>query len=140
MRRLLALLLGLATILPVARANTLGVPSGYPTIQSAIDAAVDGDTVLVAPGNYAELINFKGKAILVTSSGGANVTTIDGKLKGPVVTFWTSEASSSVLSGFTITHGVSEGGISCYQTQPTIRDCIISANSSNAGGGGIRAF
>ena len=32
-----------------AHAATLNVPSTYSTIQSAIDAAVSGDTVLVAP-------------------------------------------------------------------------------------------
>jgi hypothetical protein len=30
----------------------LRVPSDYPTIQAALDAAVDGDTVLVAPGEF----------------------------------------------------------------------------------------
>jgi pectin methylesterase-like acyl-CoA thioesterase len=40
---------------------TLSVPSEFPTIQSAIDAAVNGGTVLVAPGIYMEKINFMGK-------------------------------------------------------------------------------
>src|SRR5262245_35991326 len=113
MRPLLGLLLILVTILPEALANTLDVPASYP----AIHAAADGDIVLAAPGTYVERINFKGKAILVTSSGGANVTTIDGNLNGPVVTFATGETSASVLSGFTITHGMYSGGISCSQTQ-----------------------
>ncbi|MFZ9880333.1 MAG: hypothetical protein ACO3QC_02895, partial [Phycisphaerales bacterium] len=41
------------------------VPSQYATIQSAINAASAGDTVLVSPGVYSELIRFNGKAITV---------------------------------------------------------------------------
>ena len=48
----------------------------YPTIQSAINAATNGDTVLVQPGTYQETIDFLGKEITVESSGGASVTTI----------------------------------------------------------------
>ena len=43
------------------------IPGDYSTIQDGINAATDGDTVLVAPGNYKENINFKGKKIVVSS-------------------------------------------------------------------------
>ena len=59
-------------------ADTINIPADYPTIQEGIDAAVNGDTVLVAPGTYVENIDFIGKAITVTSKHGASVTTIDG--------------------------------------------------------------
>ena len=39
--------------------NTLNVPADYPTIQSAIEAAADGDTVAVAPGLYPEDLTMK---------------------------------------------------------------------------------
>ena len=50
----------------------------YTEIQSAIDAAVDGDTVLVKPGEYVinESITFGWKAITVRSENGAQETTI----------------------------------------------------------------
>src|SRR5262245_27628275 len=145
MRIVLPLLLAFTIdVAAEARASTWHVPADYQTIQAAIDAAVNGDTVLVAPGTYVERINFKGKAIVVTSSDGAAVTVIDGNLLGSVVTFKSSEGSGSVLAGFTVTHGKSYsggGGVDCYRADPTIHDCIISDNLCfEAGGGGVNCL
>ena len=53
---------------PVIHGADLQVREGFPppfysTIQSAIEAAVPGDNVLVYPGTYNERINFLGKDI-----------------------------------------------------------------------------
>src|SRR5689334_18548761 len=68
-------LLAIATIgaTPVSAANVLNVPGPYPTIQAAIDASANGDTVLVAPGTYFENISFNGKLITVQSAQGPGV-------------------------------------------------------------------
>ncbi len=50
-----------------AHADILHVPGDFPTIQAAIDAAMDGDEVEVHPGTYNENINLLGKAITVRS-------------------------------------------------------------------------
>ncbi len=120
--------------------NTIHVPGDQTTIQAAINAANTGDTVLVAPGTYTENINFGGKAITVTSSGGASVTIIDGGRAGSVVTFATGEGSSSVLNGFTIQNGAANfdgGGIDISSTSPTITNNVIQNNTACSDGGGI---
>ncbi len=134
-----------------ASATTRYVPSQYSTIQAAIDACANGDTVIVSPGTYYENINFNGKNITLTSldpndSNIAASTIIDGNAAGSVITFTGTEDESCVLSGFTITNGYIDGnamgsGICGNNTGACVRKCNIIANStsSSAGtrGGGI---
>ncbi len=91
-------------------AKVINVPGDESTIQAGIDAASNGDIVEVSPGRYVENINFNGKLITVTSTGGPKVTTIDGGKKDSVVAFSSGETTDAVLSGFTITNGLATGG------------------------------
>jgi Right handed beta helix region len=77
-----------------AHAATRRVPSQYPTIQSAIDASISGDTVLVAPGVYSDrstrtlvgggslgtvtALAFLSPGVTLVSELGAGSTTLDG--------------------------------------------------------------
>lgn len=119
--------------------TTINVGPGQPyaTIQSGIDAAANGDTVLVAPGTYHENIRFNGKAITLTSSGGAAVTFIDGGSQGGLATvvFANGETSTSVISNFTIRgggdtifNGTSDGGIFVNEASPIIQNNIVTGN------------
>jgi hypothetical protein len=123
----------------VCGAQTINVGPGqtYTTIQAGINAAVNGNTVLVAPGTYYENIDFKGKAITVTSSGGPSVTTIDGGNIDHAVIFQSGEPRAAVLSNFTITHGTpltsnnysyTGGGILIQNSQPTILNNVVTQN------------
>jgi hypothetical protein len=92
----------------VSTAADIYVPADQPTIQAGINAAVNGDRVLVSPGTYFEHIDLKGKNILLASTDGPSSTTIDGSNSGTVVMVASGERGAS-LEGFTIAHGTSNG-------------------------------
>jgi hypothetical protein len=126
------------------RANVIHVPTEQSSIQAAINASTNGDTVLVAPGTYIENINFSGKAITVISDQGPALTVIDGNNNGPVATFVSGEGPQSVLNGFTIQHGsaqfvpiLSGGGVRIENSSPGIAGNVITSNNAGAAGGGI---
>ena len=121
---------------------TIRVPTEYPTIQAAINAAVEGDIVLVADGTYVgpgnKNLDFKGKAITVQSANGPESCVIDLQGNGRGFYFHSGETNSSVLSGFTITNGMADygGGIRC-SSEPIITNCKIIGNTAGRSGGGI---
>ncbi len=110
MLRLLTFLL-LSLVVRSANAATLKVPEDHPTVQQAINAALPGDTVLVAPGRYLERITLCPGVVVRSvgdsSKGAAGLkrterTVLDGggnNGKQPGVTM----AEGSTLDGFTIT-------------------------------------
>lgn len=124
-------------------AATIHVPDDYATIQAGIDAASNGDVVLVADGTYTDTnLTWDGnvKHITVKSENGPDNCIIDCGLAGRAFFFnETNQNADDVIDGFTITNGFAEdgGGIYCYYSSPTITNCIIKANSVSGDGGGI---
>ena len=129
--------------------GTIAVPGAAPTIQSAIDFASNGDTVLVQPGTYFENINFNGKNIVVGSlylttrdTSYISQTIINGGGSSKVVTFASNESRFAHLCGFTVLNGTSEidyfgGGILIANASPTVSNCIVRDNLISWYGGGI---
>jgi predicted outer membrane repeat protein len=115
----------------------LWVPYNFPTIQEAIDEAVDGQTVFVADGIYRGYgnydIEFLGKAITVRSVTSAENCIIDcrGDYGERNIGFYfvREENEQSVLDGFTIT-GAYQTAIRCDRSKPTIRNCVFRDNNA----------
>ncbi len=80
-------------------ADIISVPTDYLTIQSALDAAISGDEIVVLPGIYVENIAFAGKNITLRSLNGAQSTTIRPNT-GTVVDI----GPQASISGFTISN------------------------------------
>lgn len=57
--------------------TTINVPGDIPTIQQAINAASDGDTINIAPGTFVEALTINGKALVLKGTG-IESTFIDG--------------------------------------------------------------
>ncbi|MFN0057140.1 MAG: right-handed parallel beta-helix repeat-containing protein, partial [Planctomycetota bacterium] len=134
--QLLALGLLISIVQPVAGQVTLTVPAMYPTVAAAIDAAEDGDTVLVATGVYPGFdFWFFGKAIHVKSIAGPETTIVINS----GIAFINNEGPESILEGFTI-DGAPSSGVYCESSSPTIRNNVIRNCSSTFFGGGIYTF
>ena len=138
------------------RTTRINVPAQFSTIQLAIDQAVDGDTILVAPGTYKENIVWNGENIVVASqilltndTSYIGRTIIDGNANGSVVTISGVSSANALLVGFTITNGAYStyspnygAGINCVNSSLRMKHLNITGNSikfgnGDGGGGGM---
>lgn len=141
--RLSCTLLVLAALAPdPAAAVTRNVPADYATIQLALNASGAGDVVLVAPGTYHETLQVLAAqdGVSLMSSGGPDVTILDGGHQVFTVVGFESVGPATRLVGFTIMNGGSPpsttgGGIQCFGAAPEIRGNIIRDNAGQAAGG-----
>ncbi|MFQ5494771.1 MAG: right-handed parallel beta-helix repeat-containing protein [Phycisphaerae bacterium] len=127
--------------------RVLQVPSAdFASIQPALDAAVDGDTIQVAPGIYTGAgnrdLDFGGK-ILALRCVAPGECLIDCQDAGRGFFFHSGETSRTVVDGFTVVNGVARptaaegGGFYFFNSSPTIRNCVIRDNRSTLAGGGV---
>ena len=124
------------------------VPSEQPTIQAGVDAAVAGDTVLVANGTYFGAgnhnIDFGGKNLILMSENGPKKTTIgirgNASRLRRAFRFHSGEDSTSVISGFTVRRGyhLTGGALSIIGASPTISNCIFAGNKAIHTGGALQ--
>ncbi len=109
------LLVGIAT--SSALAVDRRVPADHRTIHEAIDAAEDGDRILVAAGRYeiSRPIRFLGKGVVLESESGPAETVLamaepTDPSDASVIVFDAAEPPQATLRGFTLTGGKGIGG------------------------------
>ena len=114
------------------------VPDDHATIQEAIDAATNGDGILVRPGQYEERIDTSGKNLTILGLGAPADVILDGDFLDSVVTIAGQE--DVTLARMTITNGAAMEGGGLYLNDAGIvelYELVITGNSALIRGGGI---
>ena len=108
----------------------------FDAIQEGIDAAQEGDVVIVRNGLYAGLgnreLDFYGKAVTLRSENGPAECVIDCEERGRGFYFHTNESHATVLEGFTIQRASDMPAVHCNPGSPTILDCRVIMNRDGA--------
>jgi predicted outer membrane repeat protein len=136
-----------------AVAEIIIIPDDYPAIQQGIDAAQDGDTILIRPGIYFENILVESKNLIIGSlflitsdTSFISQTILNGNQAGSVIRL-SNIISGLKISGITVTNGRSAtgGGIYIVNSEIKLDNIHILENISICGtrsnvGGGIACF
>lgn len=112
-------------------------------IQSAVNAAAPGETVLVTNGNYRVFSEIQvTKSIAVRSVNGASDTFISGGYPTTSNRCLYLSATGAIFAGFTVTNGCGDmgggfwiAGAGAYVATGTVQDCSIRDNYGGFGGG-----
>ena len=129
--------------------TTINVPADSTTIQTGINGAEEGDTVLVAAGTYVENLTWPSTNGIKLIGSGEDDCFIDGNQNASVIRFEEDLGgiSTTLITGFTIQNGNAQdcgytdshrcrgGGMYLYFSSPTFTNVIISDNSAYQGGG-----
>jgi len=121
----------------------------HPTIQAAVDGAVDGATIILGEGVFSgpgnRDIDLQGKSLRIVGGGGDathSVVDCQGSETDPHrgFIFDEGETPDTEIRGITVTHAYAPGptrrggGVRIVGASPTLRNCIFLDNRAEAGG------
>lgn len=134
--------------------DEIHIPVDFPTIEEGINAAADGDSVIVAPGMWYEHLTISDKSITLGSwfltTGDTSYirqTTLNGSNSGRVIAVDNAETGTSIC-GFTIRNGRAVAGAAIWINSSTVHidHTDIVNNTAECGsnqyaqGGGIACY
>jgi len=126
--------------------KSIGVPSEYASIQEALNAAIEFDTILVSPGTYYENIIWpKGKNLHLLGINGSEETILNGRNLGRVLDL-SELTKESFLKGFTIQNGnlnadyEGGAGLRIVESGMDLSDLIIKNNQITGNGWGAGSY
>lgn len=121
------LVAGLLAAPALAQSATIHVPRDHATLSDGLAAAAAGDTVLVAPGRYTELVSVPVGVVLLSSAGPDSTVLVtpslhQSPLEEKVLEVAEGAERSTVIQGFTFDPAEHHGtGVYCEKASPTIR-------------------
>ena len=117
-------------------------PADFETIQAAIDAASDGDTIEIATGQYAgtgaEVVHLQGKALSLLGMGDVRIEG-EGERRGITCTIPNDPAGQVYIDSITVYSGAADRG-GCMWIEggsPVIQNCNMYYGSAADAGGNI---
>ncbi len=126
--------------LRVAHGSELHVPGEFETIQAAVDAAVDGDSVLIAAGTYNESVSLKGKTLSLIGEG-PDVTILDGTgLVTTILAFPAGSGRGTTVKGLSVRNAdmtYPQGAVRILKSRADFLNCNFSNNIARPAGGAL---
>jgi predicted outer membrane repeat protein len=128
--------LSAGTLTSTALAATLVVDpagsTGFTTVQAAINASANGDTILVRPGTYPEALAVGGKLLTIRGDGAANSVVLRSPKGGTMMRLENGETSALRFEQLTFTGGTSASLIEIVNANPVFERCIFRDNLRSA--------
>ncbi len=134
--------------------DEIHIPGDYPTIQQGINAAAEGDSVIVAPGMWYEHLTISDKSITLGSwflttgdTSYIRLTTLNGSNTGRLIAVGNADTGTRIC-GFTMMNGRSVAGSAIWINSSIVQidhtDIVNNTaecgNNQYAQGGGIACY
>ena len=135
---IITIMIGMSTfpmIRTVSAGDTIYVPDDYSTIQTAVNAAVSGDTIIVRDGLYIENVVVFKNNLIIRSENGAGTTTVQASTS--IEHVFTVTANYVKIIGFTVKRVYLPSGYGSGIFLNGATNCEISKNTIDFNSHGI---
>jgi hypothetical protein len=119
----------------VAHPSLLVVPDQYPTIQSALTAAISGDSIQVRPGTYVEALSLAGKDVTLFGEADSGSTVVTTQSTSRIFDIGLGVTAQTTISELMFREGLAPrgGAIQCTDgASPVFRGCEFVANMARS--------